>query len=629
MMRQKKVGFLFIIAVILVGISGFIYAGHPHPPKKFPYLQMGFTKEQAAAYLLNRFTFGPTPGQVDAVAKEGIEHWFYRQLEGNENDAALANRLQALHLDAANLSLEEMANTYPNNGEVVALARKMGVIENGNTSFSKQAYREKLKAFMQQQGYKLIAELERQLIVQKIIRAAYSNNQLQEILTDFWFNHFNVSLTKPNCAPYVLAYERDAIRPHILDNFDVLLLATAQHPAMLTYLDNARSVSNNNPMEEKRLEHMAKTLNNFNTVLKNRASQGLNENYAREVMELHTMGVDGGYTQQDVTTLAKILTGWGLYPMFKNGPAYQLMEKSSPEQLEKRGFVIQNGFLFRPNKHDDTPKTFLGKNFPANGGYQEGITALEMLAHQPTTAKFITTALAKHFVSDTPSTALIQKMAQTFLKTNGNIKSVLITMVNSPEFWNPNNQRAKIKSPFELAISTIRATNAQVNMPYQIFYWCNKMGQKFYYYQAPTGFPDRADYWINTGSLLSRMNFGLAFASQKISGITVNLAALNNNHELESVDAALQTYSAILLPARDNTQNIQRIAALIHDENLNNKVEQAAQQQPNNNNEHVKEMESYHSLQTIAVQEIKTTNNAPSLNQVVGIIIGSPEFQRK
>lgn len=192
MMRQKKVGFLFIVAVILVGISGFIYAGHPHPPKKFPYLQMGFTKEQAAAYLLNRFTFGPTPGKVDAVAKEGIEHWFYRQLEGNENDAALANRLQALHLDAANLSLEEMANTYPNNGEVVALARKMGVIENGNTSFSKQAYREKLKAFMQQQGYKPIAELERQLIVQKIIRAAYSNNQLQEVLTDFWFNHFNV-----------------------------------------------------------------------------------------------------------------------------------------------------------------------------------------------------------------------------------------------------------------------------------------------------------------------------------------------------------------------------------------------------------------------------------------------------
>ncbi|RTL50553.1 MAG: DUF1800 family protein [Sphingobacteriales bacterium] len=629
-MWQKKISRLLAFVGLMAVIHGFVYVHHTPPQKKFPYQEMGFTKEQAATYLLNRFTFGPRPGEVDAVAKEGIEHWFYRQLAGNQLDTAVDNQLQHLYIDASSLSLEEMVNTYPTNGEVVALARKMGVIEKGDTSISKPAYREKLKAFMQQQGFKPIAELEKQLIVQKIIRAAYSNNQLQEVLTDFWFNHFNVSLTKPNCAPYVLAYERDAIRPHILDNFDALLLATAQHPAMLTYLDNAGSVSNNNSIEAKRLERWAQTPNNNDKPFKKRASEGLNENYAREVMELHTMGVDGGYTQQDVTTLAKILTGWAIYPMFKNGPAYQQLEKTTPEQLEKRGFVIQNGFFFRPNKHDDSPKTFLGQYFPANGGYKEGITALEMLAHQPTTAKFISTALAKHFVSDTPSSALIQQMTQTFLKTNGSIKSVLITMVNSPEFWNPNNQIAKIKSPFELAISTIRATNAQVNMPYQIFYWCNKMGQKFYYYQAPTGFPDRADYWINTGSLLSRMNFGLAFASQKIPGITLNLPALNNNHEPESVDAALKIYSAILLPARDNTQNIQRIAALIHDADLNQKLAQAANQHNNNNyNNYISIPEMDTTVPTHTVQPLQTNNPPPSLSQVVGVIIGSPEFQRK
>lgn len=626
-MQHQKAGVYFIAVLCLAVIMGFVANNHKVNTQafaKFPYEQMGFSKQQAAAYLLNRFTFGPTPGQVDSVAKQGIENWFYQQLEGNAMDTTLNNKLNQLGIDALQMPLEEMVNTYPTNGQVVALARKMGLIEKGDTSISKSSYREKIKFFMQQQGFKPIADLERQLIVQKIVRAAYSNNQLQEVLTDFWFNHFNVSLTKPACAPYILAYERDAIRPHVLDHFDALLLATAKHPAMLTYLDNASSVSNNNPMEAKRIERSMQ-LNTTNVSFKKNASAGLNENYAREVMELHTLGVDGGYTQQDVTTLAKILTGWTIYPMFKNGPAYQMIEKTSPQQLEKRGFVIEHGFMFRPNKHDDNPKTFLGKYFPANGGYYEGVTALELLAHHPSTAKFIATELAKHFVSDTPSNSLIQQMTQTFLKTNGSIKSVLITMVNSTEFWNPMYQNTKIKSPFELAISAIRTTNAQVLAPYQIFYWCNKMGQKFYYYQAPTGFPDRADYWINTGSLLSRMNFGLAFATQKIPGLKINLLALNNNHEPESADAALKIYSTILLPVRNNTQNIQRMAALIHDDHLNQKLMQETNKQ--NNINQIQAIEVSTTKQTSS--SIQNNQQLPLLNQVVGVVIGSPEFQRK
>ncbi|MDE3124225.1 MAG: DUF1800 family protein, partial [Bacteroidota bacterium] len=212
-----------------------------------------------------------------------------------------------------------------------------------------------------------------------------------------------------------------------------------------------------------------------------------------------------------------------------------------------------------------------------------------------------------------------------FLKTNGSIKSVLITMVNSTEFWNPMYQNTKIKSPFELAISAIRTTNAQVLAPYQIFYWCNKMGQKFYYYQAPTGFPDRADYWINTGSLLSRMNFGLAFATQKIPGLKINLLALNNNHEPESADAALKIYSTILLPVRNNTQNIQRMAALIHDDHLNQKLMQETNKQ--NNINQIQAIEVSTTKQTSS--SIQNNQQLPLLNQVVGVVIGSPEFQRK
>ncbi|WP_211307750.1 DUF1800 domain-containing protein [Hydrotalea sandarakina] len=618
MMWKKKIVGFFCLSILSLGIFAFSYKPELHKSKPFPYKQMGFSKEEAAAYLLNRFTFGPTPGQVQTVANEGIENWFYQQLESNDPDTAVTNRFNSLHLDAVDLSLTDMVNTYPNNGVIVTMARKAGIIDKNDTGIAKQEYRQKLRAFMQQQGFKPMPDLERQLIVQKIVRAAYGNNQLQEVLTDFWFNHFNVSLTKPACAPYILAYERDAIRPHVLDNFDELLLATAQHPAMLAYLDNASSVSNNNPEEAKRLQKLA--FNNNGALKKRAAAEGLNENYAREVMELHTMGVDGGYTQQDVTTLAKILTGWTIYPMFKNSPANEQIQKLSPEVMEKRGFVMQNGFLFRPNKHDDGPKTFLGKNFPANGGYQEGVVALEMLAHHPSTAKFICTALAKHFVSDTPSNNLIQQMANTFLHTNGNIKSVLITMVSSKEFWNKNNERAKIKSPFELAISSVRATNAQLTMPYQIFNWCNRMGQKFYYYQAPTGFPDRADYWINTGSLLSRMNFGLAFAAQRIPGIQVNLLALNNFHEPESAEAALETYSNILLPTRNNEQNIQRITPLLHQEHLTQKI--SAAQSKNNN-------EATNNEIVMQTQAMNTSSTPASLSRVVGIIIGSPEFQRK
>ncbi len=555
-------GILFCLAIIATfGFSALV--DDPIPFKKY-----GYTPAQAAARLLDRFSFGAKPGQVEAVVSMGLENWLEQQFAANLPNEALNKRLAAFK--SLSLTNDTIVNTYLNAGQVIRLATRKGIINRDSIKGDQKEYREQVRVIMEQEGYKPIQELHRELVNQKVLSAAYSNNQLQEVLTDFWFNHFNVSVTKNQCQQYVYTYERDAIRPNVMGRFKDLLLATAQHPAMLEYLDNASSVS----IKNQPRANMAAPRN----------ARGLNENYAREVMELHTLGVDGGYTQADVTTVAKALTGWS---------------------------VEKGNFLFRPRQHDNEAKTILNKNFPANGGYQEGIDVLTMLAEHPSTAKFICTKLATRFVSDTPSASLIKNMVKTFQSTDGDIKAVLRTMVYDPAFWKKSVSHEKIKSPFEMVISAVRATNAQVIQPFQLFNWCTKMGQRFYYYQAPTGFPDRASNWINTGALLNRMNFGLAFACQKIPGVRMDLAALNNYHEPESAIDALTVYSNILIPQRDHTANIKRLIPLVNDEAVEEKISKAA------------------TVDKTAEQMILDKGTKNMLSQVVGIIIGSPEFQRK
>lgn len=619
---------------------------------KFPYKKMGLTDKQAAAHLLSRFTFGAKPGEVDEVVNMGLEKWFKQQLEMNLPDDEVKKRLT--DYDALTMSNETVVNTFLNQGQILKLLREQGK-NIADSNFNKNEYKDIIKDFMQRNNLKLPQEYQRQLINQKIIRAAYGNNQLKEVLTDFWFNHFNVSLTKNQCAPYIISYERDAIRPNVVGKFEKLLEATAQHPAMLEYLDNSSSVSDDNDLSrrqqnnafakaaEKKADDMMndpKTNQIVKQVLQQRKTQGLNENYAREIMELHTLGVDGGYTQHDVTEVARALTGWSIVPLVKDSPARKTFDAGKILNMEKQGFVVDGDFLFRANKHDESPKTILGKNFPANGGYREGLDVIDMLAMHPSTAKFICKKLAVRFVCDTPSTALVNEMAEVYLKSKGNIKQVLIAMVNDKEFWSDNALREKVKSPFELAISSIRATNADVQQPFQIFNWCTRMGQKIYYYQAPTGFPDRASYWINTGSLLNRMNFGLAFATQKIPGIMLNLSSLNNNHEPESAEAALKIYSNILLPERNNEENNKRLMNLVADVSVGQKISTAANQTviPVDSGD----MATNHSAkqeQKIEKEALSKKNksfdvmyaqgNTNAVSQVVGIIIGSPEFQRK
>lgn len=605
-----------------------------------PYKKAGLTEQQAAAHLLSRFTYGAKEGDIEELAKMGLEKWLDKQLNGNLADADLEKRLA--QFDAINLTNTEVENVFPRQAQIIRFAVRDGFIHKDSVNQqNNKAYRDTLATYMQSKGLKPQQELYRQFINQKILRATYSNNQLRELLTEFWFNHFNVSLSKPQCAAYVPSFERDIIRPNVFGKFEKLLLETAKSPAMLMYLDNFTSTGINTVIDERGNEITAPKPNaKPKAPQKNR--QGLNENYAREVMELHTLGVDGGYTQSDVTQAARVLTGWTLAPMGDDGygkPMKNIVDRLGEENMRKRGFVHDGDFLFAMNKHDNGEKTVLGRKFPAGGGYEEGVELLKMLAHHKSTANFISKKLAIRFVSDQPAKALVDKMAKTFLSSNGDIKEVLITMVNAPEFWSKNALREKTKSPFELAISAVRSLDANVNQPYQLFSWINKMGQKIYYYQAPTGFPDRGQYWINTGSLLNRMNFGLALASKKIPGITFDLAALNDNHEPESAEAALMVYSKMFMPGRALNETVNRLKPMLNAPDLEANVAKAAErntankQSMNATNEDANLMDAIDKKQAQAkiLANAKQQKNATSnmLSQVVGVIIGSPEYQRK
>lgn len=568
--------------------------------RRFPYHEAGLTERQAAAHLISRFTYGATPGQVDEVVRIGLEKWFRQQLDAALPDDSLQTMLA--QYDALKLSNAQIAETFPKNGQVVRLAIREGYLDKDSVRADKKAYRDILKKYMDDKGYKPEQELFRQLYCQKVLRAAYSQNQLREVMTDFWFNHFNVSITKNDCAEFIPVYERDVIRPGALGKFGDLLKATAHSPAMLYYLDNFTSsgpIDSTKPMQ------------------KARKAQGLNENYARELMELHTLGVDGGYTQQDVTQAARVLTGWTVYPMGLYGKAMeQRLNKVGDDKLERQGFVHEGDFFFAANRHDKGEKVVLGKRFGPNGGYEEGMQLLDMLAHHPSTARFISRKIAIRFVSDDPPASLVDRMAKTFRDKDGDIREVLMTMVTSPEFWNISAVREKTKSPFELAMGAVRSLHAKINQPFQLYNWVTRMGEKMYFYQAPTGFPDKGQFWINTGSLLNRMNFGLALATGRIPGITFDLAVLNNNHEPESAQAALVTYCRLIMPERDLDQTIRRLTPMLGDPGLQQKVNTAA---------------------TTHNDEMAMTEPAPAPSpmtsattaQVVGIIIGSPEFQRR
>jgi uncharacterized protein (DUF1800 family) len=604
---------------------------------KFPYAAQGLSKTQAAAHLINRFTYGAIPGQVDEAEKMGLEIWLNKQLNASFNDDSL--NLKLSKIDYLHLTNEEVVKQFPRNPQVVRMAIKDGFIDKDSIGvMSKREEKARLKDYSDLKNLHPFSDLSRSFINQRFIRAIYSNNQLEEVLTGFWFNHFNVSFTKIQAAQYIPAYERDVIRPNALGNFQQLLLATAKSPAMSLFLDNflsaaemdsASTLSRNKNLNALILQQnsLGDTQNvKFIKQLKGKnKNRGINENYARELMELHTMGVDGGYNQQDVVNAARILTGWTIYPFdgTYSGQLKKLMSILGEDNLKSKGYFRDGDFLYFPMHHDQNEKNVLGKNFPANGGYQEGVDLMSMLAHHPNTAKFICKKLAVYFVSDNPSDKLINKMAETFLKKEGDIKSVLLTMVYDPEFWGKTAVCQKIKSPFEVVVSANRALNSDIQNPYPMFGVLEKMGQKIYHYQAPTGFPDNAAYWVNTSALLSRMNFGLDIAAQNIRGIKVDLLKLNDYHEPEDAIAALKTYANILMPGRNHEKTYQRLLPLLNDVKVSQKLGNKIGEEKKSINDSMSEETEIE----LEISSFKSDKNM--LEHVVGIILGSPDFQRK
>jgi uncharacterized protein (DUF1800 family) len=449
------------------------------------------TEEQRISHVLNRIGFGPRPGDIERVRKIGLRQYIEQQLYPERiMDSSAEQRVS--NLISLQMNLDQRLEKYPDPQQ---LSRQLG-IRNPNQAVNEadQAKaRARLREYMSENMLRQPQQLLQELISNKIQRAVYSERQLQEVMADFWFNHFNVYWNKGADRWLTTEFEVRAIRPNTLGKFKDLLLATAESPAMLFYLDNHLS-----SVPDPRLEQAARKRAN-NPVAKGRRS-GINENYARELMELHTLGVDGGYTQKDVTEVARALTGWTIDQPKNNGK-----------------------FIFRPAMHDQGEKVVLGHRIPANGGIQDGLRVIDILVEHPSTARFISTKLVRRFVSDDPPQSLVDKVAATYTKTGGDIREMLRTLFLSDEFMAPEVYGQKTKTPLEYVVSSLRALNGETSGGQQLGRIIGQMGQPLYQYQPPTGFPDRADHWMNDGALIARLNFAVTLASGRVPDARVNL----------------------------------------------------------------------------------------------------------
>ncbi len=429
-----------------------------------------------------------------------------------------------------------------------------------------------------------------ELLAERLTRDIYSNAQLDEVMTDFWLNHFNIYLRKNEQMPYYLvSYERDAIRPFALGKFEDLLEAVAHSPAMLVYLDNAESTGPDSPAAER-----ARMAAFRRPDAQRGAAEGLNENYARELMELHTLGVNGGYTQADVIQVARILTGW---------------------TVDRPQFGGE--FLFNPMRHEPGAKKVMGVKFK-DGGEKEGQALLHFLATRPATAEFLSRELAIRFVSDDPPPALVQRMAKTYLSTGGDIAAVLRTLYRSPEFWATGNFRAKVKTPLEFVVSAARASNADVENYEPLINALRQMGMPLYGCVPPSGWDWKAATWVSTGALVDRMNFALALAGNRLQGISVMWSGDAANETPPSPEAAESALEAMVLPG--GVSDSTRAAAL---EQFSTQMAQLPPPLPMNARGRPARMDR------IARRGGGVSAEERQDEVLAGLLIGSPEFQRR
>lgn len=568
------------------------------------------TEDQAILHALDRLAYGPRPGDVEHIRKIGLEKWVNQQLDpGSLDDSALDERLSSY--TTLTMTPEQLLAKFPEANQTI---KKEGITKEEFEQQMKDKQREAVAdvkmtgndnldranqqlAKLQGPG-RMLAELS----MAKLDRAVYSQRQLQAIMEDFWFNHFNIFDGKGDDRWLITYYVRDTIRPHTMGKFQDLLIATAKSPAMLFYLDNWLSVDPaafQKAQLEKNGGRNARYQGAFQSGMppapgtfpgpttnpnaqqiqmrkqqQARQERGLNENYGREVMELHTVGVDAGYTQADVIAMANCLTGWSIREPRKD-----------PE------------FIFKPEFHAEGRKVVMGHAFDY-GGMKDGEEALKMLASDPHTAKFISTKLARHFVSDNPPPALIDRMIQNYESTGGDIHSLLKTMIYSPEFWSKDAYRSKVKTPFELVASTARALDADVDVTLPLTQWVGRMGEPLFQCQPPTGYSDKAETWVNTGALLNRLNFATSFAGNHMPGADVQLGAMFGPDASTDPNLALTRAIDIFLDGQIAQGTRETLEARLGDPQI---------------------------LQASLDDQVKHVNEG----LISGLVLGAPEFQRR
>ena len=497
-----------------------------------------------ARQAVSRLTFGARPGDVDAVARIRVDRWIDRQLhpESIPDPVAdsLLDQLEITHKSAFELAADHpRANEFhlPLGGQAdsISMNAMTAAAMKDSASAMVQLANMRARAAEADARRDLAARLtiqrgavQRELVPSLLVRAEFSERQLLEVMTVFWENHFSVAAANVGSPLSLVDYDH-AIRAHALGKFRDLLGAVAETPAMLVYLDNYQSVVDSlhpNPgewlVEQRRAAHPPLGDTSLvHTVHRRRV--GINENYARELMELHTVGVDGGYTQRDVQEVARCLTGWGV-----------------------DNFVDGGTFAFHSVQHDAGEKTVLGVHIPGGRGIEDGEQVLDILARHPSTARFIAKKLVIRFVSDSAPQALVDRAARTYLRTDGDIREVLRTIFTSPEFFSRRAYRAKVKTPYELVASVLRAMDAAPDTLPQLAQLVAQLGQPIYGRATPDGWPDQASAWMNGGALMDRVNLGIQVANNQVRDIRLAawpperaLLALSAEQQVDGVIAAL------------------------------------------------------------------------------------------
>jgi uncharacterized protein (DUF1800 family) len=653
---HKITAFLTVIAICA---PVFAFGARPSDSKK-----KALTEDQKILHVLNRLGFGARPGDVERVKALGLQKYIEQQLNsGTIADPVADTKVKGLEI--FNMSTAEVFAKYPNPGALLRQLEGRKTVPNNTannqnpdqqmTDQDRRERQAKLREYYKEYNLRPANQLLPQITANRVLRAVYSEKQLQEVMVDFWQNHFNVYAGKAAVRWYIPSYERDVLRKNALGNFKDLLVGTAQHPAMLFYLDNFESISpnaqNNNrggalqralqnggQLNQRQRERIKQQRNLTDEQLDQRLKQmqtqqqrkrGINENYARELMELHTLGVDGGYTQQDIIEVAKAFTGWTIADPrgYRRAAANEIkgVENKQLNRLQRQAGVpddVDSGeFYFNERWHESGTKTVLGQKV-SEGGMKDGLKVIDILVAHPSTAKFVAKKLAVKFVSDNPSEELVGRVAKAFRESKGDIKTTLKALFTDKDFFAPENYRAKIKTPFELAVSAIRTIGADTNSSAAILAMLNKLGEVPYGYQAPTGYPDTAEDWVNAGALLERLNFAVALSSNQIPGTKANLKLFEGATKAAILDKTLAVVLDNDISPTTRTTLLKQIEQPLPEVKSPDEVDDEALEMPN-----MRPQQQGGRMNRQA--RLLAPSGNPEVFKVVSLVLGTPEFQRQ